>query len=205
MALKVDAGRTSSDPRGLHDWESREYVDAWIADDVTEDDQRRPFLRRVVEDLPVDRDRPIRVLDVGGGYGVLSREVLDALPRAEVVLQDLSEAMLSHARERLADAGGRITFVQADFRDPGWPAAVGGPFDAVVSSLAIHNVRQPDLIRQVYLAIGGVVAPGGCFVNIDNMAPADVPVQLEWFREAGFARVECLHQDRFRMVLAGYR
>ena len=201
----MTAGRTGSDPRGVHDWESPDYVDAWISDDVTRDEERRPFLRRVIGELPLSGSSAVSVLDVGGGYGVLSREVLDAWPGARLVLQDLSEAMLDHARQRLADAADRVSFVRADFREPGWTNAVGGPFDAVVSSLAIHNVREKDQIRRVYLDIGGLVAPGGCFANIDHVDPADVGTQLGWLREAGFTRVECLHQDGIRAVLAGFR
>ena len=49
------------------------------------------------------------------------------------------------------------------------------------------------------------MATGGCFANIDHVDPSEVETQLGWLREAGFTRVECLHQDRIRVVLAGFR
>src|ERR1700689_2478203 len=107
-----------SDPHGVHDWNSASYVERWITNDVTHDADRQPVLRRAVQLLPIETDQPVRVLDVGGGYGMLTREVLEAFPRSTVVLQDLSQAMLDQASNRLADYAARITFVQADLRDP---------------------------------------------------------------------------------------
>src|ERR1700761_4224216 len=101
-----------SDPSGHHDWESRDYVDRWIQSDVLRDDERRVVLRRILDRLPIDRDRPIRILDVGAGYGVLTRELLQSFPRSTVVLVDLSQRMLEHARSRLADYSARFQTVE---------------------------------------------------------------------------------------------
>jgi ubiquinone/menaquinone biosynthesis C-methylase UbiE len=218
------ARTTPSDPSGYHDWHSPEYVESWIAADVLHDDERRPILRRVADGLPIDRDRATRVLDVGGGYGMLSREVLASAPLATVVLLDLSAAMLSEARERLADLEGRVEFVQADIRDPGWTGSVQGGFDAVVSSMAIHNVRHASQIRQIYKDIYTIVRAGGCFVNIDLVPPAgpgaagflptrgrrtsdagDLFAQLGWLRTAGFAEVDCIRRDSWEATLVAVK
>src|SRR5439155_387980 len=45
-----------------------------------------------------------------------------------------------------------------------------GQFDAVISSIAIHNVRFPDRIRGVYREVFPLVAPGGTFINLDHPA-----------------------------------
>uniref|UniRef100_UPI000B7CC750 class I SAM-dependent methyltransferase n=1 Tax=Candidatus Entotheonella palauensis TaxID=93172 RepID=UPI000B7CC750 len=112
-------------------------------------------------------DAAIRVLDVGAGYGALSAQVLDRFPKAELVCQDFSEPMFGQARERLAWASERLSFVHGDLSDPSWIQALTGPFDAVVSGIAIHNVRYPERIRGIYTEIFDVVAPGGCFLNYD--------------------------------------
>jgi tRNA (cmo5U34)-methyltransferase len=221
--------RAESDPHGVHDWHSSSYVETWIAKDVTRDSERQPVLRRAVELLPIGHDQPVRVLDVGGGYGMLSREVLEVLPRSTVVLQDLSEAMLEQARGRLAEYAPRVSFVQADLRDAGWVNAVGGPFEAVVSSIAIHNVRDPDVIRKIYRQVYGLVVPGGSFFNLDfvsaDLSPdgtggsglvepalsenrsttATIADQLNWLKEAGFESVEFHFQEWNQALVAGYR
>jgi hypothetical protein len=38
-----------------------------------------------------------------------------------------------------------------------------GSFDAVVSSIAIHNVRQHEIIRSIYGETVTLLKAGGCF------------------------------------------
>jgi len=110
------------------------------------------------------RDGPVeRVLDLGAGTGLMSRAVLSRYPGAEVVLVDGASEMIDRAREQLADA--RATFVVADLREE-LPA---GPFDAVVSALAIHHLEHEDnrgLLRRVATAL----RPGGVYVNAEHVA-----------------------------------
>jgi tRNA (cmo5U34)-methyltransferase len=196
---------TSSDPHGHHDWHSADYVDEWIGSDVTRDDERRPILRRVAELLPFERDAEIRVLDIGGGYGMLTREVLEEFPNSRVVLHDFSQPMIDQARERLSGLLDRVEFAQADLRDPAWVDAVDGPFDAVVSSIAIHNVRDPERIRAIYGEIRLLLTPGGCFANLDLVFPGGLELesQLTWFREAGFREVGCGFEYEHQALLMG--
>jgi SAM-dependent methyltransferase len=218
---------TQSDPSGHHDWHSPEYVRDWIAADILNDEVRGPFLRRLVDRLPIDRGAPITVLDVGSGYGMLSRALLESLPRAHVVLHDLSDAMLDQARQRLSEFSDRVSFVQADLRTSEWTRVVGGPFDVIASSMAIHNVRQPAQIRRIYLDITGLLTRGGCFVNIDLMPPAGplagvafgrkpdhgepegaesfgLLAQMDWLRATGLTQVDCLRRDAGQAVVIGF-
>jgi tRNA (cmo5U34)-methyltransferase len=158
---------TTSDPHGHHDWHSQQYVEGWIASATARDPERRTILRRVASLIPREADAAIRVLDVGAGYGALSAQVLERFPQAQLVCQDFSEPMFAQARERLAWASERISFVPCDLGDPTWTRALTGAFDAVVSGIAIHNVRYPERIRGIYAEIFDVVAPGGCFLNYD--------------------------------------
>lgn len=214
-----------------HDWQSPGYVADWIARDVTRDAQRRPLLVRMAGLIAGDTDAPVRVLDVGGGYGAVSSAVLDTLPQASVVWQDYSPAMLAQARTRLAGYAGRVEFCLADLTDPGWVVQVGGPFDAVVSALAIHNLFDADVIARVYRDVYTLLRPGGCFLNAELVFPAgellaglyerdpardpDQAVRavasgglaqhLAWLSRAGFAEVDCLVKDRQNALLCGLR
>jgi tRNA (cmo5U34)-methyltransferase len=103
---------------------------------------------------------PRRVLDLGAGTGLLAARVAAAHPQAELVLLDGAPAMLAQARERVP---GAVTHV-GDLRDE-LPA---GPFDAVVSALAIHHLDDAakcDLFARVH----AVLAPGGVFVNAEQV------------------------------------
>ena len=89
-------------PIADHDWHSQTYVEEWIRRDISRHDARRPRLQEMLSLASLDSDSDIAVLDVGGGYGVVSEEVLRAFPRAVVALQDYSQPMLGFARQRLA-------------------------------------------------------------------------------------------------------
>jgi SAM-dependent methyltransferase len=189
-----------------HDWHSASYVDDWIARDVTRDEERRLRLRQMLAASPAAPDAEIAVLDVGGGYGVVTEEAVRAFPRATVTLQDYSQPMLERARERLADYRERVKYVLGDLRDPGWTRAVGGPFDLAVSAIAIHNLRDLGEIAAAYHAIAGVLKPGGAFLDYDLFGLlGGVEAQMQTMREAGFAAVNCLWQQERLAILRAIR
>jgi cyclopropane fatty-acyl-phospholipid synthase-like methyltransferase len=73
-----------------------------------------------------------RVLDLGIGTGNLAQRfvALGCL----VWGVDFSPAMLTKARAKLPE----VTLVQADLRGE-WPAALGGPYDRIVSTYVLHE------------------------------------------------------------------
>src|SRR5436305_8631820 len=76
------------DRRGsrAHDWESTDYAAFWVADAESRDDQRMEQLRLLANLIPQPHDAPIRVLDLGAGYGIVTGEVLAVFPNARVTL-----------------------------------------------------------------------------------------------------------------------
>jgi ubiquinone/menaquinone biosynthesis C-methylase UbiE len=188
---------TQDRPIDEHDWHSSDYVDWWITRDLSRDAERRQRLRQMLSHANLAADAEFSVLDVGGGYGVVSEEVLAAFPRARVTLQDYSEPMLAQARERLAAHSGRTGFVLADLTDPNWTGGVGGPFDLAVSAIAIHNLRDMDAIAECYRGIARVLKPGGLFLDYDLFFDhtGGLPRHTELLKAAGFAEVECLWQQ----------
>jgi tRNA (cmo5U34)-methyltransferase len=107
-------------------------------------------------------DAPLRVLDLGAGTGLLSARLLDAFPYARLELLDGSEPMLDEARGRLG-AAVRVVHV-ADLADE-LPA---GPFDALVSALAIHQLADADK-RALFARARRRLTPGGVFVNAEQL------------------------------------
>jgi tRNA (cmo5U34)-methyltransferase len=127
--------------------------------------------------------RPIaRLLDLGAGTGLLAGMVATAHPEAEVVLLDGAAGMLDKARERLGD---RASYVVADLGDP----LPDGPWDAVISVLAIHHLDE-DGKRALFARVCGALAPGGMFVNAEQVlgpTPALDAVYLARHREEALA------------------
>jgi len=198
----------SSENRGIavdhHDWHSRSYVEEWITRDLSREEERRLRLRQMLAAAPFAPEADIAVLDVGGGYGVVTEEVLRDFPRAIVTLQDYSAPMLDQARQRLAADAARVKYALADLRDPAWTTAVGGPFDLAVSAIAIHNLRDLDEIAASYRGIAVVLKPGGVFLDYDLFELiGGTHTQMQTIRDAGFAAVDCLwQQDRLAIIRA---
>jgi tRNA (cmo5U34)-methyltransferase len=215
-----------------HDWRSPDYVTRWIDHDVTRDGVRRAEWIRLAALLPRPTDRPVNVLDVGAGYGAVSRIVLDTVPEARVVWHDYSPAMLTAARDNLGEFGDRITFRVSDLASPEWTAELGGPFDAVVSARAIHNLFDPTAIARVYRDVHTLLRPGGLFLDADLIYPSGpglfalyerdarhdpssnpaaarasggIAAHLRWLEEAGFAEVDCLTKDLTHATLCALR
>jgi ubiquinone/menaquinone biosynthesis C-methylase UbiE len=173
-----------------HDWHSANYVDGWIAKDVKREERRRPLLARMMALAPFAVNAPIRILDVAGGYGAVSEAALIAFPNARVTIHDYSEIMLERACKHFANGPAPIAYVQGDLTDSTWTTRAGGPFDLVVSGIAIHNLEEPALIADCYRAIRTLLVPGGCFLNCDHFERAGgVEEHLGLLRDAGYEHV----------------
>jgi SAM-dependent methyltransferase len=198
----------SSENRGMavdhHDWHSPRYVEEWITRDLSRDEERRLRLRQMLAAAPFAAEAEITVLDVGGGYGVVTEEVLRAFPRAIVTLQDYSAPMLDQARQRLVAHTAQVKYSLADLRDPAWTTAVGGLFDLAVSAIAIHNLRDLGEIAASYRGIAAVLKPGGMFLDYDLFGLiGGTDAQLQTIRDAGFATVDCLwKRERLAIIRA---
>lgn len=116
------------------------------------------------------------VLDLCCGPGSLSARVLDRLPGARVVALDADPVLQLIGQKVYGDADGRLTWINHDLADPDWErvAAVHGPYDAVVSTTALHWLR-PSTLTDVYEAGGRLLRSGGLFVNGDHLFDDDRP------------------------------
>lgn len=191
-ALATGAGP----PGGEHDWHLPAYVEAWIGRDLGRDAERRERLRAMLAHAGIAAGAAARIIDIGGGYGLVTEEVLRAFPAAHVTLQDYSAPMLAAARTRLT-AAGRVDYVVADLLDPDWPERVGGPFDLAVSAIAIHNLREPAAMARCYRGVATLLKPGGRFLDYDLFfdSVGGLAAHTQWLETAGFSRIECLWQQ----------
>ena len=192
-----------SDPLGHHDWESSDYVSRWAErQDEREVDRQEPF-RVMAETIPYEKKAAIKILDLGAGYGALTQFLLQHFSNATAVCQDGSEEMAKLGRKRMDDLAERLSYVLCDFSKQGWSRKLKGQYEAVVSSIAIHNVRAPSVIRRIYQDVFPLVKPAGCFLNFDRMSPP-LEDQMEWLREAGFKDVKAFWKGGSRAIFGGF-
>jgi tRNA (cmo5U34)-methyltransferase len=192
------------DPWDHHDWSSRKYVSDWAERQDEREVERQKIFRSIAKILSDDPDAAINILDLGAGYGALAQFLLDYFPNAKAVCQDGSVEMAKLGRKRMKPFKGRVKYVVCDFSKPGWSRKIKGSFEGVVSSIAIHNVRSPDIIRSIYDETFSLVKTGGCFLNFDRMTPSQ-KVQLAWLEQAGFADVKCFWDGGRRAIVGGYK
>jgi tRNA (cmo5U34)-methyltransferase len=102
-----------------------------------------------------------RILELGTGTGETARRLLTVHPGARLVGIDASEAMLAVARAEL-DADFRVQRLQDPLPE--------GPFDLVVSALAVHHL-DADEKRDLFRRVRNEVTPGGRFVLADLVVP----------------------------------
>jgi len=79
-----------------------------------------------IEKLP---DRPLRVLDIGTGSGVLAISHKLERPQDDVVAVDISEAALAVAQKNASKLGAEVTFHKSDIMK-----STDGTFDLIVSN-----------------------------------------------------------------------
>lgn len=188
-----------------HDWHSQTYVDEWIKRDESRDDERRPRIRQMIAMANLPAAAALSVLDIGAGYGFITEEVLRAYPNARVTLQDYSDLMLARAKEHLAQSGGQLSFILADLTDPTWFERVGGPFDLIVSAIAIHNLRTHDKIAAVYRGIARLLKPGAPFLDYDLFAQhGGIETHIGMMQEAGMSRVSRTWDDGHAAIIIAH-
>ncbi|ADI05329.1 Beta-ketoacyl synthase [Streptomyces bingchenggensis BCW-1] len=110
-----------------------------------------------------EADRPLRVLEVGGGSGELTWRVLESWPvhpQDLYTFTDISGLAVSRARERVAERGQRqVQCARLDLgKDLGAQGFPAGGFDIVLAYNALHVVSDlPATLRR----LRGLLAAGG--------------------------------------------
>jgi SAM-dependent methyltransferase len=197
----------------LTEWSDPSRVKEYLAREIPYRDTAEAML---LEALP---ERIERFLDLGTGDGRLAALIRSHHPHSRGVALDASQPMLARAAERF-DGDPTVELVAGDLN---LRIAVPGPFDAVVSGLAIHHLED-ERKRSLFDEIYALLAPEGVFANLDLVASATVRehehfrraigrerddptdrlaglcAQLEWLGDCGFTGVNC-HFKWLELVL----
>ncbi|MFI7615874.1 class I SAM-dependent methyltransferase [Nonomuraea terrae] len=116
------------------------------------------WAQRLTDWLP---DSPADVLDLGCGTGSLTLLMAQQGHRPAGV--DLSPRMIELATRKLSSAGFAVPFMVGDAGDP--PAAVGGPFDAIVVRHLVWTLPAPAEALARWLSL---LRPGGRLVLVEG-------------------------------------
>ncbi|WP_436501830.1 class I SAM-dependent methyltransferase [Actinokineospora sp. HUAS TT18] len=176
---------------------ARKWLDRWDTQQeryVPDREERFKVVVDVVKAATAGVARP-RIVDIGCGPGSLGERIAGALPHAEIVGVDADPLLLDLATSA---ARADIRFVRAHLNEPGWEAVLDGPWDAVVSSTALHWLAPDDLAR-VFATAAGRLRPGGVLVNADHMVlPGPLQDYAKVVREARSERAGVVDNEDWR-------
>jgi ubiquinone/menaquinone biosynthesis C-methylase UbiE/predicted Ser/Thr protein kinase len=119
----------------------------------------------------------IDLCDLGCGDGALAEHLLAWRAEARLTLVDGSTAMLESAVRRLGKPE-NIRFVHATFDRLIRGELRPGPFDVVVSSLAMHHLTTAERVA-LFFRVNEMLRPGGWFLNLD-VALSDEVMFIDW-------------------------
>ncbi|NET90450.1 MAG: amino acid adenylation domain-containing protein [Kamptonema sp. SIO1D9] len=114
-----------------------------------------------------DGDRPIRILEIGAGYGTTAAHLLPLLPRdrATYYFTDISHFFLQKARERF----GEYSFIRYCLLDIEKSPQQQGynlhEFDLVVAATVLHNTRN---LKETLDWTRSLLAPNGLLLAIEK-------------------------------------
>lgn len=131
---------------------------------------KRLLLRRMVASLNLRGDE--QTLEVGCGRGMLLLEVAQHLPQGRVTGIDLwstrdQSGNAAAVTQRNAELAGVVERVHIDTGDMRQLPYADASFDAVVASLAIHNLPTQTDREQAVREIARVLKPGGRVALLD--------------------------------------
>jgi len=162
-------GKKNLTTQDVHDWDSPEYVDYWI-DRMNKkpsryDRQRVIRYQNTLREFAFHPSRPVRILELGIGWGDLTKYIFDFFPEVEIVGLDGSSRMLEMAQKNLSPWADRVSLHLANLSDS---AALDGlgMFDGILSTSTLQNLSIPDL-DGLLGQVTDHLQPDGSFINCE--------------------------------------
>ena len=147
-----------------------EQPDDWVRNFIHSlYDMARPLAPAIAEALDLPADRPLRVIDVGGGHGGYSLALARRYPLLTATVFELPR-VAPVAREIIVEAGqaGRVTVQEGDFQRE----ELGRGYD-IALLFGVLNGEPPEgrpaLIHKTFAALN----PGGQIVLRDSVLAPD--------------------------------
>ena len=179
---------------------------------------------------PIPRtNRPIRVLDIGGGTGLELDSVLARAPHAWITVIDLSGGMLARLRDRHHERLDQLTLVQGSYLEIPFGESA---YEHAIAVMTLHHLL-PATRRRLYQRIRRALKSRGTYIegdwvvsgpeerayrshrrgmggSVDGWADGryhvDIPLTIEsvtaLLLEAGFSTVKTLWQGEGTALVA---
>jgi tRNA (cmo5U34)-methyltransferase len=156
-------------------WEEPEFARQWDAVSSRQMTGRTLQLELLMTLLEEHYEEGSAILDLGIGSGQVEELIFGRLPEARVVGVDVSPAMLTIARQRLAPFGTQCKLIEHDFQLIESLKLPAENYRTVISVLALHHTPH-EVQQRVYRFLGRLLQPGSLFVHIERVALDEGPL-----------------------------
>ncbi len=115
-------------------------------------------------------DRPVRILEIGGGTGATTAPILSALTGKDIeyVFTDVSPVFLSRARVKFANSPSMSYRLLDIENDPTQQGFEPGSYDIVIAANVLHATAD---LRRTLAHIRAMLAPGGVLLLVEGIRP----------------------------------
>jgi SAM-dependent methyltransferase len=170
MGIQQASGQASGiadDTQAPIDWQR--WLQRWDVQQAGYLPDREARFNAMLDVLAALLPENFLALDLACGPGAISQRLLNRFPKARCVAVDLDPVLLAMGQGVLGTMAGRLRWVEANLMTADLPAELGdGPFDAVLSTTALHWLPPEPLIR-LYRQLAQLVRPGGVVLNGDHL------------------------------------
>lgn len=135
------------------------------------------FVRALVNVLPFEKDKKIKVADLGCGTGTIAHQVKETFPNAVIDCVDFSPEMLASARKKLAQYTD-IAYHESDVLQ----FDLAG-YDAVLSSLCLHHIGVEEDKKNFFKKVYQGLRQGGVFYIYDVILASNSVLQNVYLEE----------------------
>lgn len=131
------------------------------------------YYTRSVSLLKNLKSQASKIVDLGAGTGLLTKEIYMLYPDASFSLIDLSDDMLKIARQRFEGLE-NFDYIVADY-SKNLPSNA----DIICSALSIHHLEDKEK-QSLYIEIFRSLPEGGIFINLDQFCADSSFINRAW-------------------------
>ena len=154
--------------------------------------------------------RPLRILEIGGGSQIVSRQLNAMFPDAKIICTDFSEARVEAFRRHYPNTPANMT-VEGGIDARALPYA-DGEFDLIIGDAMLHHV---DFLKPALFEVRRCLAPGGKAIFLREPVIGALGVLIyRMFQSTGQARKHIeinyfeykrmLSQWQYEFMMAGF-
>lgn len=144
--------------------------------------------------LPPAQDDEYKILDLGSGTGIVTKQLATHYEHAEILAVDGAQKMIDFAKSKkfFRENEDRVKWILADYSSPAWRMDIKDNLNLVVAFDALHHLSHQRK-KELYKEIFEILVPGGMLLMSDFMTSYE-----PFYADPQF----CLWIEEIRNVLA---